>query len=156
LKVNTKGKAMKILRVSVLMSLALVVGAQAWAQSQASAPLSNRERIQLCKKKRHVPLEPAESQPLKIDETEGKVSRPTIIYQVPPRPIASRGKVVVEAVIDEDGCVRQAKVVQSATAERALDVAAVNAIEQWVFLPATLEGRPVRVFYALTVNTETR
>jgi TonB family protein len=144
---------MKILRVSVLMSLALVVGAHAWAQSQAPAPLSNRERIKLCKQKRHVPLEPTESQPLKIDGTEAKVSRPKIIYQVPPRPVASRGKIVVEAVIDEDGCVRQAKVVQSATAERALDIAALNAIEQWVFLPATLEGRPVRVFYTLTVNT---
>ena len=147
---------MKILRVSVLMALALVVGANAWAQSQAPA-LSNRERISFCKKKRHVPLEPAESQPLRIDGTEGKVvSRPTIIHQVPPRPIASRGKVVVEAVIDEDGCVRQAKVVQSATAERALDFAAVNAIEQWVFLPAILDGRPVRVFYVLTVTSETR
>ena len=142
---------MKILRVSVLMSLALlVVGAQAWAQSQAPAPLSNRERIKLCKQKKNVPLEPAESEPLRIEENEGKVSRPTIIHQVPPRSVGSQGMVVVEAVIDEDGCVRQAKVVQSA--KNSMDAAAVKAIEQWVFLPAISDGRPVRVFYNLTVN----
>jgi TonB family protein len=150
LRVNTKGKAMKILRVSILMSLALVVGARAWAQSQAPAPLSNRERIQLCKQKRNVPLEPAESQPLRLDGSEGEVSRPTIIHQVPPRAAGMRGMVVVESVIDEDGCVRQAKVVQSAG--KRFDAAAVNSIEQWVFLPAVRDGRPVRVFYVLTVT----
>jgi TonB family protein len=141
---------MKILRVSVLMSLALVVGAHAWAQSQAPAPLSNRERIKLCKQKRHVPLEPAESQPQKIDGSEGKVSRPTILHQVPPR-FAGPGRVVAEAVIDEDGCVRQVRVLRSAG--KRVDAAAVDAIEQWVFLPAILDGRPVRVFYVLTVTS---
>jgi TonB family protein len=141
---------MKILRISVLMSLALVVGAQAWAQSQAPAPLSSRERIKLCKQKRNVPLEPAESQPLKIDGSAGEVSRPTILHQVPPG-FAGQGRVVVEATIDEDGCVRQVRVVKSAG--KRVDAAAVDAIEQWVFLPAIRDGRPVRVFYVLTVNS---
>ena len=138
---------MKILRVSVLMSLALVVGAQAWAQSQEPAPLSNRERIQLCKQKRNVPLEPGESEPLRI--SEGKVSRPTIIHQVPPS-FVGRGTVVVEAIIDEGGCVRYPKVLRGAG--KRVDAAAVDAVKQWVFLPATQEGRPVRVFYVLTVS----
>ena len=141
---------MKILRISVLMSLALVVGAQAWAQSQEPAPLSKRERIKLCEQKRNVPLEPAESQPQKIDGSEGKVSRPTILHQVPPR-FAGPGRVVAEATIDEDGCVRQVRVLQSAG--KRVDAAAVDAIEQWVFLPAILDGRPVRVFYVLTVTS---
>jgi TonB family protein len=139
---------MKILRVSVLMSLALVVGAQAWAQSQAPAPLSNRERIKLCKQKRSVPPEPGESEPLRI--SEGKVSRPTVIYQVPPS-FAGRGTVVVEAIIDEDGCVRYPRVLQGAG--KHVDAAAVDAMKQWVFLPATRDGRPVRVFYVLTVSS---
>jgi TonB family protein len=138
---------MKILRVPVLMSLALVVGAHAWAQSQAPAPLSNRERIKLCNQKRNVPLEPTESEPLHIGE---KVSRPTIIHQVSPG-FAGAGTVVVEAVIDEDGCVRQTRVLHSAG--KRVDAAAVNAMERWVFLPATLDGRPVRVFYVLTVSS---
>ncbi len=142
---------MKILRVPVLMCMALVVGAQAWAQSQAPAPLSKRERIKLCEQKRNVPLEPAESEPLKIDGSEGEVSRPTIIHQVPPRATGSRGVVVMESVIDQDGCVRQVRVVQSAG--KRLDTAAVDAIEQWVFLPAIRDGRPVRVFYVLTITS---
>ena len=109
---------MKILPVSV-MSLSLVVGSQIWAQSpgQAPAPLSisNRERVELCKKKRNVPLEPSETQPLHVEDSGGKVTRPTIIHQAKPRFTGSAGTVVVEAVIDEDGCVRQTRVVQSAS-----------------------------------------
>ncbi|HEY3567451.1 MAG TPA: energy transducer TonB [Thermoanaerobaculia bacterium] len=150
---------MKILPVAVLTSLALMAGARAWAQSpstspapagQAPASLSKRERIELCKKKMGVPLDLAESPPLRIDGTDGKVTRPTIVYQVPPRYAGSRGKVVVEAVIDEDGCVRQARVLQSAG--RNLDTEAMQSIEQWVFLPAMRDGRPVRAYYVLTVN----
>lgn len=144
---------MKILPVSVLMSLALVVGAQVWAQSPSQAPvsLSKRERIELCKKKRNVPLEPSAIPPLHVEDSEGKVTRPTMLQSVKPRFTGSAGTVVVEAVIDEDGCVRQTRVVQSAS--KSLDEAAVRSIEQWVFLPATMDGHPVRVFYNLTINT---
>lgn len=152
---------MNILPVAVLMSLALMVGAHAWAQSpatppaptaqasQAPPPLSKQERIELCKKKRGVPLEPAETKPLHVEE--GKVTRPTLLHSVKPQFTESVGRVVVEAVIDEDGCVRQARVIQSAIPS--MDKAAIRSIEQWVFLPATQDGHPVRVFYALTFNT---
>jgi periplasmic protein TonB len=33
-----------------------------------------------------------------------------------------------------------------------LDRAAVEAVEKWRFKPAMLEGRPVKVYYVLTVN----
>ena len=33
-----------------------------------------------------------------------------------------------------------------------LDRAALDAVEKWKFKPATLEGKPVKVFYTLTVN----
>jgi TonB family protein len=142
---------MKIFPVSVLTSLALIVVTQAWAQqSLAPAPLSKRERIELCKKKMGVPLDSAESPPLRIDGADGKVSRPTILYQVPPRFVGSRGRVVVEAILDEDGCVRQPRVLQDAG--RDLDAEAIHSIERWVFLPAMRDGRPVKVYYVLTVN----
>jgi len=153
---------MKILPSAALMSLGLMVGAQAWAQSpstppapttqatQAPAPLSERERIELCKKKRGVPLEPAETQPLHVEDNE-EVTRPTMLHNVKPRFTGSAGRVVVEAVIDEDGCVRQARIVRGAV--DSMGHAAVQAVEQWVFLPATLNGRPVRVSYQVTVTT---
>jgi TonB family protein len=144
---------MKILRASGLVLLALTMGAQAWAQSQASVSQSNRERIKVCRKKGHVPLKPQEPQPVQLKDSEGKITRPTPIYQVPPHFVGSAGTVEVEAVIDEDGCVRQTKIVQSQTADRGVDAEAVKAIEQWVFLPATQNGHPVKVFYVLTFNT---
>jgi outer membrane biosynthesis protein TonB len=33
-----------------------------------------------------------------------------------------------------------------------LDVAAAQAVAQWRFTPATLNGRPLKVIYTLTVN----
>jgi len=33
-----------------------------------------------------------------------------------------------------------------------LDQAAVDAVKNWRFRPATLNGRPVSVYYSLTVN----
>jgi protein TonB len=156
---------MKTLRFSILTSLALAAGAPVRAQSPSAAPQarplqdsissSNRARVELCRKKGHVPLEPKESQPQPADGRDGTVTRPTPIYQVPPRFKGSRGTVVVEALIDEDGCVRQTRIVESKTTDRSLDAAAVKAVEQWVFLPATKDGRPVRVYYDMTFNMST-
>jgi TonB family protein len=151
---------MKTFRVSLLTSLTLAMGAQVWAQSpsvapapeapqsQASASLSKRERIELCRKKRGVPLSPEEPQPQPVG---GGITRPTPIYQVPPHSYF-RGKVAVETVVDEDGCVRQTRVVRSIG--QPFDDAAAKAFSQWVFLPATQAGRPVRVYYVLTVSME--
>jgi TonB family protein len=144
---------MKIFQISMLVSLALTAGAPVWAQSPSPvpSPLSKQERIELCKKKRNVPLEPSATQPVHVEDSEGKVTRPTILQSVKPRFTGLTGTVVVEALIDEDGCVRQTRIVRSVL--NSMDQAAVHAIEQWVFLPATLNGRPVRVFYTLSVNT---
>jgi TonB family protein len=145
---------MKIFQASVLTVLALAMGAQAWAQSPSTAPapaaLSKRERIQLCKQKRTVPLDPAAIEALRLSGNEGEVTRPKILHQVPPRPMGSSGKVIVESIIDEDGCVRGSRILQGAS--KALDAAALEAIADWVFLPATRDGHPVKVYYVLTVN----
>ena len=37
-----------------------------------------------------------------------------------------------------------------------LDRAALDAVAKWKFKPATLAGKPVKVFYALTVNFSLR
>lgn len=155
---------MRTLRISILTSLALVVGSQVWAQSPAMspaptaqagpapAPLSKRERIKLCENKRNAPLAPEESQPLSLNGQGGMISRPTLLHSVPPSGAAgTRGKVIIEATIDEDGCVRQLKLVQ--TGGQRLDAAALEAMKQWVFLPAMKDGRPVAVLYDLTIES---
>jgi TonB family protein len=117
----------------------------------AERAYSERERIEICKKKGNAPLTPSEPQPLKV---EGKVARPTILRQVKPefarRPV--NGTVILQVVVDEDGCVRDSKVVQGVN--RYQDSGALEAVRQWVFLPATLEGKPVSVIYVLTINTK--
>jgi TonB family protein len=115
----------------------------------AKRAYSEQERIALCKEKQNAPLAPSEPQPLRV---EGKVTRPKVlrnvnaVYASPPIP----GTVVLQVVIDEDGCVRDSKVLRGVN--RYQDSAALDAIRQWVFLPATLEGKPVSVNYLLTMT----
>jgi TonB family protein len=113
---------------------------------------SDQERIEICQKKGNAPLGPSEAQPLEVG---GNVSRPQILHQVKPeypRPPAS-GTVVVKVVVDEDGCVRDPQVLQGVS--KSHDEIAVEAIRQWVFRPATQEGKPVTVSYVLTIKTQT-
>jgi TonB family protein len=115
----------------------------------AERAYSERERIAVCKEKGNVPLAPSEPQPLKV---EGKVTRPKNLRNVKPvyagPPIA--GTVILQAVIDEDGCVRDPKILQGIN--RYQDSASLDAVRQWVFLPATHEGKPVSVNYVLTIT----
>jgi TonB family protein len=159
-------RTMKILRISTLASLALTVGAPVWAQSpavapaptaQASpapAPLSKRERIELCQKKKDVPLEPTDPQPLYLGGKDGTISRPTLLHGERPTSFSrATGKGIVEVIIDEDGCIRQIRVLK---ASRNLDAQALEAVQRWVFQPAMKDGHPVRVYYVLTIEAQIR
>jgi protein TonB len=59
------------------------------------------------------------------------------------------GTVVLEALIAEDGSVRDVKVVRS---KPLLDEAAVGAVRQWRFTPTLLNGVPVQVIMTVTVT----
>jgi protein TonB len=86
----------------------------------------------------------------------GAVSRPEIITQIKPvytelaRRARVTGTVIVEAIIDTSGNVTNVRVLKGLP--MGLDKAAVDAVQRWRFKPAMLEGRPVRVYYVLTVN----
>ncbi len=95
----------------------------------------------------------AEGPPYRVG---GDVTRPEILSSTRPvyTEIARRsrvtGTVIVEAVIDEQGNVTDTRVLKGLP--MGLSEAAVEAIQSWVFKPATLKGRPVPVYYVLTVN----
>lgn len=87
----------------------------------------------------------------------GGVSRPQIIRAVKPvMPAGARSQlglnatVIVEAIIDAQGKVRFVKVLKPQP--HGLTEAAVDAVKAWTFKPATLNGKPVAVYYVLTVN----
>lgn len=57
---------------------------------------------------------------------------------------------MVEAIIDEHGNVTNTRILQSQP--MGLDEAALKAVETWKFKPAMFQGKPVKVYYTLTVN----
>ena len=60
-----------------------------------------------------------------------------------------KGAVVLDATIDPDGRVSNARVVRSIPL---LDAAAVAAVQQWEFTPTVIDGRAVPVIMTVTVN----
>jgi TonB family protein len=98
----------------------------------------------------------ADALPLKVN---GNVTPPVRLSGAPPvypeiaRRAGVQGKVIVEAIIDQQGDVKNTRVLQGLPL--GLDKAAVEAVKTWKFKPSTLEGKPVKVYYVLTVNFST-
>lgn len=74
-----------------------------------------------------------------------RIALPT--FRPPPNPdlsslrVGSAGDVVLDAVIDESGHITQLTVLQSLGP--AIDQSVIATVQQWVFTPATLDGKPV-------------
>ena len=84
----------------------------------------------------------------------GSIRRPERVHYVAPvypaLALAARrqGTVILEAVLDADGNVREARVLRSVPL---LDAAALEAVQQWTFTPTLLNGEPVPVVLTVTV-----
>ena len=98
-----------------------------------------------------VPPPPPPPSPVRVG---GNISPPRRVIDVAPvyPPIARaarvEGVVILEAVIGEDGGVRDVRVLRSIPL---LDAAAVEAVRQWGFTPTLLNGEPVPVVMTITV-----
>lgn len=79
-----------------------------------------------------------------------KVNAPQPQYTEIARKARIQGVVIVQAIINKQGEVTDVKVLKGLP--MGLDEAAVDAIRKWRFEPATLNGKPVDVYYNLTVN----
>ena len=79
-----------------------------------------------------------------------KILAPQPQYTEIARKARIQGVVIVQAIIDKEGNVTNVKVLKGLP--MGLEEAAVSAIKQWRFRPATLNGKPVTVYYNLTVN----
>lgn len=99
------------------------------------------------------PEPPSSSTPIIL---HGGIERPKRIKYVAPeyteiaRKVRREGTVILETVIDVDGNVQDVKVLKSLSF--GLTEAAVAAVEQWKYSPAMLNGKPVAVYFNLTVN----
>jgi TonB family protein len=86
----------------------------------------------------------------------GDVKAPVVIRRVEPvyseeaRKERISGIVILEALIDKSGMVKDAVVLKGLP--DGLSDSALNALKQWQFQPATLNGEPVDVIFNLTFN----
>ncbi len=91
----------------------------------------------------------------------GKVTRPEPRTQTRPEITAEAsthhgfsGTVILETIIDAQGKVGKIRVLQGQP--MGLTESAEKAAKTWTFKPATLDGKPVKVYYVLTFNFQVR
>jgi protein TonB len=98
------------------------------------------------------PPPPAQTAPLRLSSG---IATPVKIHDVLPeypalaRSARAQGVVIIEATIDTDGHVVAARVLRSVPL---LDDAALQAVGQWQYTPAQLNGQPVSVLMTVTVR----
>jgi protein TonB len=98
------------------------------------------------------PAAPVPTPPIRLHsgiQAPEKIADKTPVY--PPIATAARvqGIVILEATIDEQGQVADLKVLRSVPM---LDAAAMDAVKQWRYSPALLNGMPIPVIVTVTVR----
>ena len=89
---------------------------------------------------------------------DAAVIKPKVTYKPQPRyPEAARrdmlqGHVIVLAMIDQQGVPHAPMVMDMSPGAEELAAAAVDAVTAWRFEPATLDGKPVDVYFTITVQ----
>lgn len=92
------------------------------------------------------------SVPFRVGMTPPRIlSRVDPLYPEVARRMRRQGTVVIEAEIGSDGRLRSARAV-NAPLGAGLEEAALAALASWRFAPAEVQGRPVSVFYRLSVT----
>jgi TonB family protein len=157
--------------LNLALVVALPLGAAALAAGEPAAAGYADARVAYCMERlagahargKATPEVPTGPEPLRLSGPtsspatgSSQATRPDLIYRVAPHyPVDLRranvgGKVIVETIIDEHGCVDDARVVESPAP--GFSTAALDSVARWVFQPAMYEGRPVKVYYTLTIN----
>ena len=96
-----------------------------------------------------------------LPRTGGNVKAPVALKRVEPvYPMGARyfhvtGAAIFESVIDKNGAVRDIEVLR-ALPSAPLTYCAFEALRQWKFQPATIDGQPVDVLFNLTINFKLR
>ena len=82
----------------------------------------------------------------------GEIKLPVAIRRVSPDLTHARvsGVIIIEAVIDRDGNVTEARILKPLP--MGLADQALEAVKKWKFKPGTLNNQPVPVYYNLTVT----
>lgn len=92
---------------------------------------------------------PAFGEYLYVEELPEALERPAPAYPDEARRAGIEGTVTVQALVDREGVVRDARVVRGIPP---LDEAALRAVRQWRFRPAKSNGRPIAVWVAVPIR----
>ena len=84
------------------------------------------------------------------------VRQPRPDYPKALRLLEAGGAVVVSSIIGSDGRPRQPVVLDAQGGGPALKYVALDTLRQWRFEPAKLDGKPVPVYYVITVNFQVK
>jgi protein TonB len=84
-----------------------------------------------------------------VEELPEVITKVSPVYPDLAREAGVDGQVLLQALVDKEGKVRDVKVVKSIPM---LDQAAINAVKQWVFKPALSNNKPVAVWVAVPVR----
>ena len=87
--------------------------------------------------------------------TEPEIISGSIVEPVFPekgRKAGIEGKVILQAVVLNDGIVGETKVFKQPAEGFGFSEAAIKAVKQWRYKPATLHGDPVAVYITVVVN----
>ena len=80
------------------------------------------------------------------------VSQPRLEYPPVARAQRVTGTVVVSALIDEQGNVAEARVIRGVASNTGLNQAALDSVRRRKYKPATLNGKPGRVWVAIQID----
>jgi len=103
-----------------------------------------------------IPTAPPAKEPVGPIQVGGDVKAPVRTFSPSPqyteiaRKARVQGYVTVQTIIDKEGNVTNVKVLKPLS--MGLTEEAVKAVKSWKFKPATLNAKPVEVYYVLTVN----
>jgi len=103
------------------------------------------------------PAPPDAAGPLRISDG---VKSPIVLHRVeplyPPLALQRRinGTVILQCIIDKSGHIRDVTVVHSTFG--AFEQPAIDAVQQWLFAPGTLNGQAVDTIFELTVRFQVR
>lgn len=89
-------------------------------------------------------------------EVGGEVQAPVKVYE--PRPVYTeearqarvQGVVILQVTVDTEGNVHRPQIIKGLP--MGLSESALETVKQWKFKPATRNGKPVPVYYNLTIN----
>jgi hypothetical protein len=135
------------------------VAREALTRAGTDKAAADASRILLCNARYHLPEsgpEPdwSKKKPWPLEITRPvKIAGPIPVYTAAAKLHNTQGVVVLDSVIDKEGCVRYLH--ESTGLPNGLTEVALATVRQWVFSPALLAGEPVSVFYTLTVNFKT-